>query len=344
MILDPRVDNPDAVVVSKVPVSAMPAEQDFKMAAGQMVAAIGIRFEGERVVFKPNVTSGERFKDPGSGITTHPAFIHGLINAVQEYGAGKTYILEDPLNCDSNKRRSWRGTGYREIAAATGAKLRSPKSYTCTKKAVTNPIVHSTLKVSRLAVDPGIVLIDVPKLKTHNLAVTTLSMKNLMGVVNVADRHYCNQAWEAIPEEIKAVDRGRNETVDRELHERWQRGLADRLVDTAKVVRPHLNIVEGVVGRDGTGFQRGRNYPMGLVVAGINAAAVDSVASYLMGFDPESIIYLQTAAKAGLGETDIDKLTLYTADKGSLSPCTSLEKWRAKPGFEHIARLPGDPK
>ena len=342
--LHPKADDPLAVVVCKIPVSETPTEQDFIRAAREMMAALGVGFERERVVFKPNVTIGERFKDPGSGITTHPAFIHGLIEAAHESGAGRVYILEDPVNDDDNKRRSWRGTGYREVAAKTGAKLRCPKTYTCIEKVVANPSVHPTLKVSSLAVDPRVVLINVPKLKTHNLAVTTLCMKNLMGVVNAADRHYCQQAWEAIPGKDKPGDRERSDGADSALHERWQRGLADRLVDTARVVRPRLNIVEGVVGRDGTGFRRGRNYPTGLVIAGINPVAVDSVASYLMGFDPGALIYLQAASKAGLGEIDIGKLTIYTAGEGRLLPCTSMEEMRANPRFNLITRLPGDPQ
>jgi len=43
-----------------------------------------------------------------------------------------------------------------------------------------------------------------------------------------------------------------------------------RLADLAQVARPALNVVEGVVGRDGTGFARGRNYPTGLVIVGTN--------------------------------------------------------------------------
>ena len=343
MILDPKLDNPNAVVVTKLQVPDLPAEHDFKTAAGQIVTALGIVFEGERVVFKPNVTIGQRFKDPDSGITTHPAFVHGLISAVQERGAGKTYILEDPLNTDRNRPRSWRGTGYREVAAATGARLRCPKTYTCVEKSVPDHMIHPTLKVSRLAVDPGAVLINVPKLKTHNLAVTTLSMKNLMGVVNAPDRHFCGQAWEALPKEMKASDRTRTETSDRAVHEEWQRGLAARLADTAKVIRPRLHIVEGVVGRDGTGFRRGQNYPMGLVVAGVNAVAVDSVASYLMGFEPGAIIYLQSAVEAGLGVTDLGKISIFTADNGQLVPLSSLEKWRARSVFNLITRLRGDP-
>jgi len=74
-------------------------------------------------------------------------------------------------------------------------KLRCPTTYTCVKRSVPQPQVFSHLNVSRLAVAPDTVLINVPKLKTHNLAITTLCLKNLMGLVNVFDRHYCGQAW-----------------------------------------------------------------------------------------------------------------------------------------------------
>ena len=44
--------------------------------------------------------------------------------------------------------------------------------------------------------------------------------------------------------------------------------MARRLADTAQVIRPSLNLLEGVIAREGTGFQRGRNRALGLVIAG----------------------------------------------------------------------------
>ena len=117
------------------------------------------------------------------------------------------------------------------------------------------------------------------------------------------------------------------------LHERWQQGLARRLADLAQVAVPHLNVVEGVVGRDGTGFNRGANYPLGLVVAGVNMVAVDSVVSYLMGFDPQKLIYLRVAAEAGLGINDPAQLPVYTSEGDGLALCADLERWRADPPF-----------
>jgi uncharacterized protein (DUF362 family) len=311
-------------------------------AAQQVMAAMRIELDDENAVFKPNVTVGEKFANPDSGITTHPGFIHGLIDYVRAHGLLSkrgAYILEDPRNTNDNEARHWQKTGFPEVARATGAKLRTPKTYTCVKKPVPDPIVFSSLNVSRLAVAPNTALFNIPKLKTHNLSITTLCMKNLMGAVNVYDRHYCGQAWQDLPDEVRDDPRPREVWMDRTLHERWQRGLAQRLVDTAKVIQPKVNIVEGVVGRDGTGFNRGTNYALGLVVAGINMVAVDSVASYLMGFDPQQLIYLRMAAEAGLGIHDLGHLRIYTAQNGALVRCADVAALRAEPPLRVISNI-----
>ncbi len=67
MTLDPKVVNPLAVVVGKIPVSDAPTDQEFRLAARQMMTALGIGFEGDSVVFKPNVTIGERFNSSRTG-------------------------------------------------------------------------------------------------------------------------------------------------------------------------------------------------------------------------------------------------------------------------------------
>ncbi len=272
------------MLLSHTPETAEPVQRRaLSDSCTSVLAALQVTLAGEKVVLKPNVTAGEHHANPDSGIGTHPAFVGGLIEYLADRGAwpGGIYIVEDPRDTDDNHPRHWRGTGYDELAGTTGAKLRCPTTYTCVKRSVPQPQVFPHLNVSRLAVAPDSILINVPKLKTHNLAITTLCLKNLMGLVNVFDRHYCGQAWRELaaagmlPE---SEGRPREAWMDEGIHAAWQRGLARRLVDTAQVIRPHLNIVEGVVGREGTGFQRGRNFPLGLALAGVNMVAVDTAA------------------------------------------------------------------
>jgi uncharacterized protein (DUF362 family) len=344
MKIHPLLQNPDAVLISQTQVTDSVSWKDFRQAAWQIMRAMQIEIENENAVIKPNVTVGESYADPDTGITTHPGFLHGGIEYLHKHGSqhGSIYVLEDPRNSDDNIPRHWKGTGYQELRKQTGVKLRCPKTYTCVKKKVPHPLAHSELNVSRLATAPNTVLINIPKLKTHNLGITTLCLKNLMGVVNVFDRHFCSQAWQEMPEEIRAKDEPKEQWMDKAMHEQWQEGLARRLIDLAQVVQPQVNIVEGVIARDGTGFNRGTNYALGLSIAGINMVAVDSVASYLMGFDPQKLIYLRMAAEAGLGTNALGQLNIYVVENGNIVPCHDVQSLRAQPPLRVISTIRAD--
>ncbi len=324
--LHPLLTDPDEVLIYREQVPERPNYQDFQRIADELLGLMRVELEDEKVSIKPNLTSATHFADPNSGITTHPGFVGGIVIYMLQHGAkpGSITIVEDPINSDDRRPRRWEGTGYPEMAKSAGAKLRSPNSYYCAKKVVPNPLVHPARNVTRYAVDPASILINVPKMKTHNLGITSLCLKNLMGLDDVFERHYCGQAWRELPADRRHDDRPKNEWMDRELHEMWQTGLARRLADLAKVIRPDLNIVEGIVGRDGTGFNRGRNFPLGLAVAGINMVAVDCVSSYLMGFDPQDLIYLKIANEAGLGKNDLSSLHIYVVENSKLKPCGQI--------------------
>ncbi len=348
MKIHPLLTDPRSVLVLYSPLPAAVAWDDYRRAARQALAGAQFVLEGEHVVLKPNATSGERFADPDTGITTHPGFLHGLIDHCQQQASGsrrpRITIAEDPRDTDDNQPRHWKNTGFDRLAQETGARLHCPTTYTCVKKLIPQPQSRyaetpARLNVSRLAVAPNTVLFNVPKLKTHNLAITSLCLKNLMGLVNVFDRHYCAQAWQEMPEEARQERRPKREWFDRSMHARWQEGLARRLADTAQVIQPAFNLIEGIVGREGTGFQRGRNRPLGLVVAGVNMVAVDSVASYLMGFDPQRLIYLQLAAQIGLGVNVIEQLQVYTLREGQLTLCPDVASLRAIPPFQVLSGI-----
>jgi len=344
MHIHPLLRDPDTVLIIQAPTSQPVTWDDFRRAAVLAMTAMHIKLDGERVVIKPNLTSGEHFANPDNGVTTHPGFVQGMVEYLKGHGgaSSRITIIEDPRNANNNAPRSWIGTGYERVAQDTGARLHCPTSYTCVKKPVMRPLVYSRLNVSRLAVASNTVLFNVPKMKTHNLAITTLCLKNLMGLVNVFDRHYCAQAWKDLPEATRQDPRPRRDWLGEAIHTRWQEGLALRLADTAQVLRPALNIVEGIVGREGTGFQRGRNHTLGLAVAGVNMVAVDSLASYLMGFDPQHLVYLNMAARAGLGVNDLQKLRIYILQGGELVLCPDVRAFRIAPPFQVLTGIMGE--
>jgi uncharacterized protein (DUF362 family) len=344
MKLHPLLRDPNAVAFFQFPLEKPVSWEAYRRAAYEALQGLQVELEDEKVAIKPNVTSGERFADPDTGITTHPGFVQGMVEYFLEQGTPvrKITVIEDPRDSDDNHPRHWRGTGYDRLSQEMGLRLHCPTTYTCVKKTVPQPQVFPRLNVSRLAVDPQTVLLNVPKLKTHNLAVTTLGLKNLMGLVNVFDRHYCAQSWKELPEEVQNNSQPRHTWFEEWMHEAWQLGLARRLVDTAQVLTPALNIVEGIIGREGTGFQRGRNRPLGVVIAGTNLVAVDSLASHFMGFDPQRLIYTKLAAECGLGENVIEKLRVYKIRDGALVPCPDAGLLRADPPFQAIRNVRGE--
>jgi uncharacterized protein (DUF362 family) len=343
MKLHPFFDDPNAVLISRTPVSDPVTWDDFKLGGRQVLTALEMEIEGERPVLKPNLTSGERFPDPETGITTHPAFMWGMIDYLMEHGAqrGECYILEDPRNTNTDECRTWVNTGCLDVAAATGCKLREPLSFQCTRRKVDKPLVRPWVNVATLAVAPDSVFINVPKMKTHNLGITTLNMKNMQGAIWSADRHTCGQAWGCLPPEVRNFDRG-GQNMTRAVHEMWQERLAWHHVDFVKAATPHLCVIEGVVGRDGTGFQRGQNYSLGLAVAGRNIVAVDSIGSYLMGFDPQKLVYLKVAAGAGLGPNDLSQIKVYVVRDGRVVPCHDLNAERAPNRFRIFSPVQED--
>jgi uncharacterized protein (DUF362 family) len=99
----------------------------------------------------------------------------------------------------------------------------------------------------------------------------TLSMKNFFGV-------------------IPGVCYGWPKNV---LH---REGIHESILDIVGTVRPHLAIVDGIVGMEGDGPIMGDPKEMGLVVMGQNLPAVDATCCRLMMIDPGRVEYLVRAS------------------------------------------------
>ena len=83
--------------------------------------------------------------------------------------------------------------------------------------------------------------------------------------------------------------------------------------------------------------------PAGLAIAGVTMVAVDSVASYLMGYDPRRPVCLQVAAQAGLGSHDLNQLHVYLVQDGEVVPCRDLDAYRIVPPLRVLSGIVGQP-
>jgi uncharacterized protein (DUF362 family) len=136
-----------------------------------------------------------------------------------------------------------------------------------------NPECHSHL--DQLALPATLLradlIVSLPKLKTHHWAGVTLSMKNFFGVMPG-----CYYGW---PKNV--------------LH---HAGIPQSILDINATVRPHLAIVDGIIGMEGDGPIMGTPRTSGVLVMGTNLPAVDASAARLMGIDPARVSYLAAAS------------------------------------------------
>jgi len=118
-------------------------------------------------------------------------------------------------------------------------------------------------------------IVSLPKMKTHHWAGVTLSLKNFFGV-------------------MPGVVYGWPKNV---LH---HAGIGRSIVDIAATVRPHLAIVDGIIGMEGDGPIMGTARHAGVLVMGTNLPAVDATCARLMKINPWHIEYLaMTSGRLG---------------------------------------------
>ena len=217
---------------------------------------------GERVLIKPNLLSA---KPPEAAVTTHPELLRAVIELVQ--GAGGIALVGDSPGFGSARRVAER-SGMLQVIQETGAHF-VPFSEAL-------PVVGAgTFRQFELA-RPYLEadrLINLPKLKTHEMMTLTCCVKNLFGAVVGTQK----AAWH-----LKAG-------ADKEL-------FAAMLLEVYLLRQPDLNIVDAIVAMEGDGPGSGDTCQVGLLLAGDNAVAVDLIAAEIAGI-PRKLLYLENAAR-----------------------------------------------
>ncbi len=228
---------------------------------------------GMRVVIKPNLVSR---KKPEEAATTHPAVLRAVIEAVTSRGAS-ALIAESPGGAYNAAVLAgvYGGCGITAAVEGTKAKLNYDCSFTevsCHegKTVKSFPIIDPILDAD--------LIISLPKLKTHAMTSFTGAVKNMFGT---------------IPGTHKA-----------ELHFRLddRRAFCSMLVDLYCCVNrtPVLSIMDGIVGMEGNGPTSGENRELDIILAGMNAHAVDLAACYIIDYTPDEVDTVKEAYERGL--------------------------------------------
>lgn len=268
---------------------------------------------GDSVAIKTNLTGGVKSGslpgiEPVDSFVTHPEVVRALTKEVKAAGASEIFIVEAVYQWDSYIQ--W---GYEEIAEDTGAilvDLNDSKPYTDFQEVevgagsfiydsfVFNPIINE--------VD---VFMSVSKMKNHYLAGVTHTMKNLYGLVPY--RYY----------RLKDKDEHRSgfHGVGEETRSRLPRIIMD-LVRARPIDFSLIDGIKTTQGGEGPWIKTLAKIEPGLLVAGKNCVATDTVGTALMGHDPIAEYphapyfrcdnHLNIAAALGLGTNRLEEIEI----------------------------------
>ncbi len=231
---------------------------------------------GERVLLKPNLLAGRL---PEKAVTTHPEIVRGVIELVKE--AGGIPLVGDSPGVGGCRRVAEKA-GLLQIVEETGATLvefSEPIEVSGNGTFKRFELARPYLEADRV--------INLPKLKTHEMMTMTCAVKNLFGsVIGTA-----KAAWH-----LKAG-------ADREL-------FARMLLEIYLLRKPDLTIVDAVTAMEGDGPGSGDPRHVGLLLAGTNPVAVDVIAAEVVGI-PKKLLYVERMAES-LGLDGADRRTIQT--------------------------------
>ncbi len=231
----------------------------------------------DRVLIKPNLLVA---KSPDRAALTHPALLEAAIRLVLEAGAkplvGDSPALGSAASCAEKG-------GFGPVLKKYGVPLLK-----CEKTAVVkNPDgAFKTFEVAQDALEVDRI-INLPKLKTHGQMIMTMAVKNTFGLVPGVRK----TQWH--------FRIGNNPAH-----------FARMLVDLHYRMAPVLSIMDGITAMQGNGPGSGDPVDLGLIIAGTDASAIDTVSCQIVGLDPMLLYTLEQARKAGLGVTEISAITV----------------------------------
>jgi uncharacterized protein (DUF362 family) len=283
--------------MTETTVAIVKGDDPHKMSwqALDLIHAPSILRPDDHVLIKPNIVLP---KPPSTGVTTDPRVVEGIIEYVKTCGVSKITIAEGG-NPETDK--AFAVTGLKDVAKRQHVPL-----VNINKDARVTINIPGATALPRVCISKTVhkstCIVNVPTLKVHHMMQVTLSLKNLMGVII-----------------------GNREVI---MHS----NIEAKLADLATVIRPTLNIIDGLIGTE-MDETCGRPVLMGIIIAGRDIVAVDAVGSAVMGFDPTTIRHLQLAAERRLGIGDINAITVVGESiKAVMKPFSqtfALEKLKA---------------
>lgn len=244
------------------------------------------------VIVKPNDVSIEK-----PLCATHADQLEGILEFLKSIRKTNAVIAESPA--DGSAAEAFDNYGYNKFVGKYGVKMvdlddTPVETVYCMDQSDLRP--HAC-RVSRMMMDEDSFIISAAKLKTHFFTVATFSLKNVVVAAAVKD-----------PGEKPG---GEMDRTNRFLvHGGGVRGIHYNLVALAPVLHPHLAVIDGFEGMEGEGPVDGTPVDHRVCIVSTDWLAADTVSAELMGIGINKVGHLTYAARAGMGQANLNKIEI----------------------------------
>ncbi len=298
-------------------------EQGINKAVNEILSSIeanggNLLKSSKEVYIKPN---GIDFKPH---CHTSPKVLQAVIEYFRHEGAENVYVMENSTQSNAT-RLVFEITGYKAVCDETNATpiyLDEEKTETFEFKG--KPSVEDepkgyilkTFRLPKAIVNimenrDQITYINLPKLKTHSMAVVTLGVKNQWGLPQHSDR-------------------GKDHNYN----------LHSKLVDVYEYIKPDATLIDGTEGTihghyPPTAFEDQLVKDFKILIGGRDTVSVDAVGARIFGYAVDDVPHLRIATKRGLGVGSLDKIEVVGRD---------LSQYDKKYDWDLLQKFPEDVK
>ena len=345
--------NPDAVFIHKTAIKSKGDTAGLQQVGLDLSKELIVDTNGfsknTKTLIKPNWTNLGFFKDRNKdfdilGVHTDFNFLDGFMRGLISEGLNKQYIRDCAIPS------TWNSLGYLDFAEKNAYDLKNLSSKPVWEYAeadinfvqVKNGKIFKNIALMAPAGDPNVFLINIAKFKSHGMGITG-AVKNIQGLCAHSFHSFC-MPYDRIR---KSYDKKymssfhenfeKNIETDYQKHveqgiSRWARPGSDggiwmetwvqRMLDAYSVIKPDLNIIEGIYGHEGDGLGRGpqgkgKDHLSNFVLFGLDPIRLDIIAHWLAGHEPGNFGLFHVAIERGLSNVlDPREIPLYQWGNG----------------------------
>jgi uncharacterized protein (DUF362 family) len=242
------------------------------------------------VVIKPNMVS-----TVNPMAATNADALCGIMDYLAPRFKGPVYIAESSAG---NTPEGFDNFKYENVVKEFKSRNVSLVDLNTEGKYVVHPVLDADLHPTpvRLAarlLDKDAFIINSSMLKTHNVVVATLSVKNM-----------------ALGAPLRSAPKERPNWNDKRKYHGGVRQTHVDIMMTAQKLAPYwgATVIDGYEGMEGNGPASGTPVASRVALASTDYIAADRVGIECMGLKPEWIGYLQFCSASGLGQYDLAKI------------------------------------